>query len=152
MQSSRRGDLQNQLTMRQAAGAAVKRAQDETVKAAGRLRTIADRCQIREDGDETAIVGRLHAWLRSRAEAAAAYQTACREWAELQELIGGRNLGQLQSEALRRRQFANEKRAGLDPRDLASTESIYRAQLWPGFAESKSARAKRMAKATAKRK
>jgi DNA repair protein SbcC/Rad50 len=120
IQSSRRGDLQNQLTMRQAAEAAVERARDETVKAAGRLRTTADRCQISEDTNETAIVGHLHAWLRSRAEAAAAYQTAYRDWAELQELIGGGTLGELQSEALRRRQFADEKRAGLDPHDLAA--------------------------------
>jgi exonuclease SbcC len=120
VQSSRRGDLQNQLTMRQAVETSVKQARDETAKAAGRLRSIADRCQILEDGDETAVVGRLRAWLRSRAEAAAAYQTACRDWAELQELIGGGNLGKLQSEALRRRQFAIEKRAGLDPHDLAA--------------------------------
>jgi hypothetical protein len=120
MQSSRRGDLQNQLSMRQAAEAAVKSAQNESIKAAGRLRAVADYCQIGESGDETAIVGRLHAWLHSRSEAAAAYQTACREWAELQELIGGGTLGELQSEALRRRQFANERRAGLDPHDLAA--------------------------------
>jgi hypothetical protein len=33
-----------------------------------------------------------------------------------------------------------------------STESIYRARQWPGFAKSKSARVKRMANETAKRK
>ncbi len=120
MQSSRRGDLQNQLTMREAAEIAVKRAQDERVKAAGRLRAVADRCQIREPVDETAIVDRLRAWVRSRAEAAAAYLTACGEWAELQQLIGGGTLGELQSEALRREQFANEQRAGIEAHDLAA--------------------------------
>ena len=58
------------------------------------------------DGETAAAVERLLAWQRTRAEVAQARETAIREWQELQGLLAGGTLAELQGEADRRRQVA----------------------------------------------
>ncbi|MGB8684614.1 MAG: AAA family ATPase [Candidatus Binatus sp.] len=118
MQSNRQSDLENQLTMREAAEAAATAAENGRVKATRRIAAAATRCQIPEATDEATIVSRLRAWLGSRTKAAIAYQAAFREWAELQELLGGGTIADLQTEAIRREKFANEQRAGIKADEL----------------------------------
>jgi DNA repair exonuclease SbcCD ATPase subunit len=60
-----------------------------------------------EGGDTASAVERLLAWQRTRAELAGARETAIREWQELQGLLGGETLPELQAEAERRAQVAS---------------------------------------------
>ena len=57
-------------------------------------------------GDTASAVEHLLAWQRARAELAQAGETAIREWQELQSLLAGGSLRELQAEAERRTQVA----------------------------------------------
>jgi exonuclease SbcC len=59
-----------------------------------------------EGGDTASVVEHLLAWQRTRAELAQGRETAIREWQELQGLLAGGTLPELQAEAERRRQVA----------------------------------------------
>jgi len=57
-------------------------------------------------GDTASAVERLLAWQRTRGELAHARETAIREWQELQGILAGGTLAELQAEAGRRAQIA----------------------------------------------
>jgi DNA repair exonuclease SbcCD ATPase subunit len=70
------------------------------------IRAAAEHIGEAGDGESAAAVERLLAWQRTRAELAQARETAIREWQELQSLLAGGTLTELQAEADRRRQVA----------------------------------------------
>ena len=98
--------LHRAVEARQAAEGAARRAEQATADSEAALRTAATR--IGEAGDATAdsLIEQLAAWQENRAELARASEVAIREWQELQSLLDGGTLPELQAEAERRAQVA----------------------------------------------
>jgi uncharacterized protein YhaN len=83
------------------------------------LRTIAAELELRADTDPERLAASLQAWREQRGEALQANQLALAEWQQLQSLLAGGSLSDLQAEAGRRRQRANELAAVLPPDSVA---------------------------------
>jgi len=130
-QARRREDLQHQLTMRLAAEAACRQAQDAHAAAAARLRQAAQRCGLvpdgQEDSDADAMVTRLSKWLAEQKLAVQAYEVAYREWVELGDLLKGRTLEEMAADTARSRQSALELCAQPPGEQPATAEDLARA-------------------------
>jgi len=98
--------LRRAVEARHAAEDAARRVTLAVADAEAAVRAAAEHIGEGEDGEIAAAVERLLAWQRTRAEVAQARETAIREWQELQGLLAGGTLAELQAEADRRRQVA----------------------------------------------
>jgi len=99
--------LRRAIEARHAAEDAARRVEVAVAEADAGVRAAADRIgEALEGGDAASAVEHLVAWQRTRAEVAQARETAIREWQELQGLLAGGTLAELQAEAERRRQVA----------------------------------------------
>jgi exonuclease SbcC len=83
------------------------------------MRVIAAELGLEADLDPERLAGSLQAWRQQRGEALQANQLALAEWQQLQSLLDGGSLSELQAEAGRRRQRANELAAALPPGSVA---------------------------------
>ena len=98
--------LRRAVEARHAAEDAARRVASAVADAEAAVRAAAEHIGEAGDGDAALAVERLLAWQRTRAEVAQARETAIREWQELQSLLAGGTLTELQAEADRRRQVA----------------------------------------------
>ena len=98
--------LRRAVEARNAAEDAARRAASAVADAETAVRAAAEHIGDGGDGEAAAAVERLIAWQRTRAEVAQARETAIREWQELESLLAGGTLAELQAEADRRRQVA----------------------------------------------
>ena len=98
--------LRRAVEARGAAEEAAHRVTMAVADAEAAVRAATERIGEGGDGEAAAAVERLLAWQRTRAEMAQANETAIREWQELQGLLAGGTLTELQAEAERRRQVA----------------------------------------------
>ncbi|HEX6654804.1 MAG TPA: AAA family ATPase, partial [Candidatus Limnocylindria bacterium] len=114
LRAAERGDsLRGELTARRAAEeAAASAARREAGMLAG-LRSIAGEIGIDDGLGPDEICAAIDAWRAERAGALTASQQALGEWQQLQSLLDGGTLQELQEEAARRRQRANELAEGL---------------------------------------
>ena len=81
----------------------------------GELRELAALVGADRGADPAAIAGALETWRSERAAVLDAAQRALSEWQQLQGLLEGGTLADLQAEAARRRERANELAIGLPP-------------------------------------
>lgn len=93
--------LQRAIESRSAAEAGAARAEQAAVAAEAALRQAATHIGEADGGVPDAIAARLVAWQGQRAEATRASEVAIREWQELQGLLGGGTLADLEAEAAR---------------------------------------------------
>ncbi|MEO8638457.1 MAG: AAA family ATPase [Chloroflexota bacterium] len=98
--------LRRAIEARHAAEDAARRVQSALADAESAIHAVAEHIGEAGGGGTTSAVERLLAWQRSRAELAGARETAIREWQELQGLLAGGTLTELQAEAERRAQVA----------------------------------------------
>jgi hypothetical protein len=98
--------LRRAVEARHAAEDAARRVASAVADAETAVRAAAEHIGEGADGETAAAVERLLGWQRTRAEVAQARETAIREWQELQSLLAGGTLSELQAEADRRRQVA----------------------------------------------
>ncbi|HTI29681.1 MAG TPA: AAA family ATPase [Methylomirabilota bacterium] len=98
--------LRRAVEARNAAEDAARRVATAVSDAEAAVRAAAEHIGEGGDGGTAAAVERLLAWQRTRAEMAKANETGIREWQELQGLLAGGSLTELQAEADRRRQVA----------------------------------------------
>lgn len=99
--------LRRAIEARQAAEDAARRVEVAVADAEAAVRAAAEHIGEAAAGDVPALaVEHLTAWQRTRAEMAQARETAIREWQELQGLLAGGTLPELQAEAERRTQVA----------------------------------------------
>jgi uncharacterized protein YhaN len=74
--------------------------------------------------DPATLVAGLQDWQRRRIEALEERKTAQREWAELETLLNGRTLDQMEVESKRKAEVAERLIAGLDPRELKEVRLV----------------------------
>jgi exonuclease SbcC len=98
--------LRRAIEARDAAEDAARRVESAVADAESAIHAAAEHIGEAGGGDTTSAVERLLAWQRSQAELAGARETAIREWQELQGLLAGGTLTELQAEAERRAQVA----------------------------------------------
>ncbi|MEP7040379.1 MAG: AAA family ATPase [Chloroflexota bacterium] len=98
--------LRRAVEARHAAEDAAHRVESAVADAEAAVRAAAEHTGNGGEADYAAAVEGLLAWQRTRAEVAQARETAIREWQELQGLLAGGSLAELQAEADRRRQVA----------------------------------------------
>jgi DNA repair exonuclease SbcCD ATPase subunit len=99
--------LRRAIESRHAAEDAARRVEVAMADAEAAVRAAAEQIGEAVEGSAAAsAVEQLVAWQRTRAELAQARETAIREWQELQGLLAGGTLPELQAEAERRRQLA----------------------------------------------
>ncbi|HEY8921835.1 MAG TPA: AAA family ATPase [Candidatus Limnocylindria bacterium] len=98
--------LRRAIEARHAAEDAAHRVESAVSDAESAIRLAVEHIGEAGDGDTASAVERLKAWQRTRAEVAQAGETAIREWQELQGLLAGGTLAELQAEAERRAQVA----------------------------------------------
>ncbi len=101
--------LESQLAARQATEEAWRRVTD----AERNLRAAAVTCGIVGTDDEALCQG-LKEWQTRRAAALQKHQTALEEWTELQTLLAGRTLDEINEEATRKQTLADRSASGLD--------------------------------------
>ena len=120
--SGRRPALERQLATREMAEEAVLAAESARARASQSLRDAASRCNLSAP-DEPALAESLRAWLGRRGQEIKADDAAQREWAELQALLKGRRVADLEADADTRRNAASELSRELRTSDLASVAS-----------------------------
>lgn len=120
--AGRRPSLEKQLAAREAAEAAVLAAESARDRAVQNLRGAASRCNLVAANEEALAEG-LRAWLRKRAQEIKAEEAAQREWAELQALLGGRTVADVEADADTRRAVATELGAGFPTPEVVSLAS-----------------------------
>lgn len=98
--------LRSAIEARHAAEDAARRVESAVADAATAIRAAVEHVGEADGGDIPSAVERLLAWQRTRAELARARETAIREWQELQGLLAGGTLAELQADAERRAQVA----------------------------------------------
>lgn len=98
--------LRRAIEARHAAEDAARRVESAVADAESAIRAAVEHIGVAGSGDPASAVERLIAWQRTRAELAQARETAIREWQELQGLLAGGTLAELQAEAERRAQVA----------------------------------------------
>ncbi|MBA3689612.1 MAG: hypothetical protein H0W81_12435, partial [Chloroflexi bacterium] len=98
--------LRRAIEARHAAEDAARRVESAVADAATAIRAAVEHVGEADGGDIPSAVERLLAWQRTRAELAGARETAIREWQELQGLLAGGTLAELQADAERRAQVA----------------------------------------------
>ena len=91
--------LRRAIEARTGAEEGAKRADAAATAIEAALRRVAQRIGESGEGDPDAVLAGLVAWQGLRAEAARASEVAIREWQELQGLLAGGSLEQLQAEA-----------------------------------------------------
>jgi DNA repair protein SbcC/Rad50 len=115
-----RGDaLRAELGGRQAAEAARASALARRDSAAAALRDAAIAAGIDVAGEPADLVAALEAWRAARGDELRRGQQALAEWQQLQALLDGRTLAELEAEAARRRQRATDLAAALPPGGVA---------------------------------
>ncbi len=120
--AGRRPALETQLATREMAEAAVLAAESARARAAQSLRDAASRCNLSAP-DEPALAESLRAWLGKRGQEIKAEEAAQREWAELQAMLKGRTVADLETEASTRRNAATELSRDFQTSDLAGVAS-----------------------------
>ena len=120
--------LRRAIEARAAAEEGAARAVQSVVAAEVALRQAASRIAVAVDGDPDSLAADLAAWQGRRAEVARSSEIAIREWQELQGLLAGRTLPQLQAEAADRATAAGvlEGRAGELGRPVGRTGNASR--------------------------
>ena len=98
--------LRRAVEARHATEDAARRAAQATADSEVALRTAAARIGGSVDASADSVVAQLAAWQERRAEQARASEVAIREWQEMQGLLAGGTLAELQAEAGRRAQVA----------------------------------------------
>ena len=99
--------LRRAIESRHAAEDAARRVEVALADAKAAVRAAAEHIgEAEEGGSAASAVEHLAAWQRTRAELAQARETSIREWQELQGLLAGGTLSELQAEAERRSQVA----------------------------------------------
>src|SRR4029077_18264264 len=99
--------LRRAIEARHAAEDAARSVALAVADAEGAIRAAVEHIGGAADGGDTAsAVERLLAWQRTRAELAQSRETEIREWQELQGLLAGETLAELQAETERRAQVA----------------------------------------------
>jgi DNA repair exonuclease SbcCD ATPase subunit len=99
--------LRRAIEARHAAEDAARRVESAAADTEDAIRAAAEHIgEAAEDVDTQSAVERLLAWQRTRSELAAARETSIREWQELQGLLAGGTLAELQAESGRRAQVA----------------------------------------------
>jgi exonuclease SbcC len=107
--------LRSQIGARRAAEEAAMAASAREAGIIAALQAVAAEIGIDPKQDPEALDAALESWRASRAGALAAAQQALGEWQQLQSLLDGGTLEDLQAEAMQRRQRANELAEGLPP-------------------------------------
>jgi recombinational DNA repair ATPase RecF len=98
--------LRRAIEARMAAEEGAARAAEAAAAVEAALRQAATRIGAAADGPPESVAASLVAWQAQRAELARASEVAIREWQELQGLLAGRTLEELQAEAARRAEAA----------------------------------------------
>ena len=106
-----RAELETRVAAEQAVSAAVERRE----AIVGALRTAATELELSVEQDPEALATALDAWRGRRGSELQANQQAQAEWQQLQTLLDGGTLAELEAESARRRQRANELAAALPP-------------------------------------
>jgi len=115
-----RGDaLRAELAGRRAAEAARQAALDRRDSAAAALRDAAIAAGIDVAGEPAELVSALETWRSARGDELRRSQQALAEWQQLQALLDGGTLADLEAEATRRRQRATDLAAALPPGSVA---------------------------------
>ncbi len=112
VEAAKRGELEDQLAARLAAEEALQRARD----AEQSLREAASGAGIAGEDPEGLCHG-LKAW---QIRALKAHRKALADWAELQALLAGRTLEEIEGEAKRKRNVVESRTAGLDPGQVSA--------------------------------
>ena len=107
--------LERELAARLAVEASAAAAIQQEADALTALREAARDAGIDPSLDPTALLDGIDAWRAQRADALRGAQQALAEWQHLQNLLDGSSLEDLQAEAVRRRQLAQELATDLDP-------------------------------------
>jgi DNA repair exonuclease SbcCD ATPase subunit len=107
--------LSVELAARRSAEESARRASERERTLLDGLRVVAREAGLNEHAEPAAICAALDAWRTERAASLDAAQRALAEWQQLQGLLEGRSLDELQTEAARRRERAIELAAGLPP-------------------------------------
>lgn len=142
-QAARRPDLLDQLASTQAVEGRVASDEQARTQAAEAIRDVADRCAIVADTAEEAVAA-LQDWAAQRQSQLAELGTAQHEWAELQALLNGATLAELDEAGATAAARAAHLAAGVDPQILESARATASADSLPALrqaAETASARA-----------
>jgi exonuclease SbcC len=115
LEAGRRAELESRLEARLAAEEARRRASDAELA----LRQAAGVCGVSGEDDDELCQG-LKAWQQQRTAALEQHQTALQEWRELQTLLDGRTLEEIEGEARRKREAGTKLAEGLDPVRLSA--------------------------------
>ncbi|MEP6469913.1 MAG: hypothetical protein ABJC24_09105, partial [Chloroflexota bacterium] len=111
--------LHVELKARQAEEAAASAAETRLASIADSLRVTSRDLGLDEEADADRLAASLEDWREQRGAALQANQLALAEWQQLQSLLGSATLTELEAEANRRRQRANELGAALPPGAVA---------------------------------
>jgi recombinational DNA repair ATPase RecF len=107
--------LRAELAARLGAEKAASVADERRAAIVAALRSAAAELQLVADEDPEMVAAALEAWRSRRGAELQAYQQAQAEWQQLQTLLDGGTLADLEAEAARRRQRATELAAALPP-------------------------------------
>ncbi|MDQ2854588.1 MAG: AAA family ATPase [Chloroflexota bacterium] len=127
--------LRRAVEARHAAEDAARRAAQATADSEVALRTTAARIGGSVDASADSVVAQLAAWQEHRAEQARASEVAIREWQELQGLLAGGTLAELQAEAGRRAQVAARLARRVGAENVVPSEGDSEAALIAARAE-----------------
>jgi len=112
-EADRREPLEVELAARRQSEAAARTASGREQELATNLRDVAVEAGLDASAPPDAICSSLDGWRAERAAALGAAQRALAEWQQLQGLLDGGSLDELQAEAARRRERANELAAAV---------------------------------------
>jgi hypothetical protein len=112
--------LRRAIEARSAAEEGAVRAADAARTIEASLREAAKQIGAHEDASLESLAASLVAWQGQRAEHARSSEVAIREWQELQGLLAGRTLAELQAEAARRAEAAESVASAAEPARVAA--------------------------------
>jgi exonuclease SbcC len=122
--AERRSTLASELAARRSAERAASAALERESAVVDALRALAHEIGGDPQAAPEAICALLEAWRVERGAALSTAQHALAEWQQLQALLDGSTIGELQSEAARRRQRANELAARVAPESITLPTAI----------------------------
>jgi hypothetical protein len=118
--AARRTDLENQLSACLSLEQSIADATEDRRAAEAAVREAAVACAIASEGAIEAVLTELDRWQHARTDAIAGHEAARRSWTQLQTLLAGQTVAEVESERSRTETQAVQLSAGLDPAEVTA--------------------------------
>jgi len=116
-EAARKPELQESLNARRDAEEAVREVERRRSDASDRLKSTAAQLGLRSGTNEE-LTSRLEAWQQARRQSIRVRETGLKEWQELEDILQGRTLKDLEVNTGQRRERAHKLAAGISPGEL----------------------------------